>query len=97
MELIIFSVILLVGGFLIYSIVWDDAIGAIMIIIGLLTLVLSTIGYIGSSQKAKYLNKKYGTNYTTQEIFWNGSLVKSELRLDDRVIDNNQKIRMEIK
>ncbi len=97
MEIIIISSLILIIGIIIGAFTdWDNPLGPMLILFSVLFLGGSIIGYIGSSKTAKFINNKYGTNYTTQDIFWNERLIMSELKLDNKVIDNSSKLKIEL-
>jgi len=97
MEIIVISILAIIIGLIIGAFTdWDNPLGPVLILLSILVLGGSTIGYIGSSKTAKFINNKYGTNYTTQDIFWNEKLIMSELKLDDKVIDNSSKLKIEL-
>lgn len=61
-----------------------------------ISLTLTTVAFIQSGKTAKYLNKTYNTKYTTEDIFWNETLIKSQLKIEDKIIDNSSKIKVEM-
>lgn len=99
MEIIILFVVLFVVCLLITKSDNDalQFIGLFGAFISLLIITVICVCYISSNKEAKYMNKKFGTNYTTEEVFWNGNLIKSELKIDDKIIDNSSKIKVEVK
>lgn len=57
------------------------------IIAGLLSLQYSQSYY-----EAKYLNSNYGTNYSTEDMFWNSRLIKADLKAQNIIIDGSQNL-----
>lgn len=102
MELIIISGVVFIVGFILLKLTdfggYDigELLSFLAILLGGLGFIVSTIGYIQSSKTANYINKKYDTNYTANELFWNSDLIMSELKLDDKLIDNSSKLKIEL-
>ena len=71
-------------------------VGFIGVIVFFISLLITTIAFIQSGKEAEFLNKNYNTKYTTEDIFWNETLIKSQLKIEDRIIDNSSKIKVEI-
>ena len=71
-------------------------VGSIGVLIFLISLTITTVAFIQSGKTAKYLNKTYNTKFTTEDIFWNETLIKSQLKIEDKIIDNSSKIKVEM-
>ena len=97
MELIILFTVIFIFGFLmkIFSHDFFDFLGEAIIYISVIALMIISIGFVGSHKSINYINKKYNTNYTTNQYFWNSSFIKSELKINDKILDNNSKIKVE--
>ena len=65
-------------------------------LIFLALLANSISGFISSRKEAEFLNKKYNTEYTSEDVFYNSKLIHSQLKLDDKLIDNSSKIKIEM-
>lgn len=65
-------------------------------LIFLAALAITISGFISSRKEAEFLNKKYNTEYTSEDIFYNSKLIHSQLKLDDKIIDNSSKIKIEM-
>ncbi len=65
-------------------------------LIFLIVLPIVSASLLQSSKTAEYLNKNYNTEYTTQDIFWNEKLIKSRLKIEDKIIDDSSKIKLEL-
>lgn len=55
-----------------------EYLGALCMIIVLLWIIAFSIiigAYRSSEEKTKIINKKYGTEYTVEQIFWAGDLI----------------------
>jgi hypothetical protein len=65
-------------------------------IIFLILFSLALTCLIQSSKTAQYLNKTYNTKYTAQDIFWNEKLIMSKLKIEDNIIDDSSKIKLEL-
>lgn len=65
-------------------------------LIFLASLAINISVYISSRKEAEFLNKKYNTEYTSEDIFYNSKLIHSQLKLDDKIIDNSSKIKIEM-
>jgi len=44
--------------------------------------------YFASYNNAKYINAKYNTNYTAEDMFWNDKYIEKELKIDKKSLDN---------
>ena len=99
MEIIIGQAFVLLFCILIF--IFSDTDSAITVAVSVafiifISLTITTIAFIQSGKTAKYLNKTYNTKYTTEDIFWNEALIKSQLKIEDKIIDNSSKIKVEI-
>lgn len=57
--------------------------------IGLLIILsLTILDYIGDCYNAKYINAKYNTNYSADDIFYNEKYIEKELKIDKKSLDN---------
>jgi hypothetical protein len=68
----------------------------VLIIVFLIVFTVSSIGLLQAGKTAEFLNKTYNTEYTTQDIFWNEKLIKSKLKIEDKIIDDSSKIKLEL-
>lgn len=48
----------------------------ILLVIGLITAVVTTVVYYGSCKKANYYNKISGASYSCSDIFWAGRQIE---------------------
>jgi hypothetical protein len=66
--------------------------GFVVLAIGIVGLVVAgclTVSAVKSSKDAEFLNSEYGTHYTTEQMFWNGSEIKG------MVIGNRTRLQIE--
>lgn len=76
---------------------WDDLeeqlaviLTVIVIVVAVITAVVIPIT-ISSNRQAKILNSKFGTSYTTADIFWAGETIKRTLIGDKLRLDLDKK------
>jgi F0F1-type ATP synthase delta subunit len=69
---------------------------AVLITVFLIVFTVYSLGLLQAGKTAQYLNKTYNTEYTTQDIFWNEKLIKSRLKIEDKIIDDSSKIKLEV-
>ena len=100
MEIIIIQAFVLLFCILILIFSNTESVATVAVAVFLvffISLTLTTVAFIQSGKTAKYLNKTYNTKYTTEDIFWNETLIKSQLKIEDKIIDNSSKIKVEMK
>lgn len=51
-------------------------------------LALLILDYAGDFYDAKYINAKYNTNYTSEDLFWHRQYIEKELKIDKKCLDN---------
>lgn len=76
-----------------------NIIGFVFLILSLIASVLyifAGFNWVASGYKAEIINREYGTNYTTQEVFFASSVIDTIRQLDRKRIDLNGDL-MEIK
>jgi len=99
------TILLILAGVFIISLIimlfcdeFSDAkiLWGIVSLLSSIFLMLFVCCYILSSKSVQYINAKYGTKYTTEDYFWNGDFIKSDLKINDKIIDNSSKIKLEL-
>ena len=61
------------------------------------SLLVVLMCYICSGKESEYIKKRYGLEYSQEEMFWNGVLVKSELKSKGIYLDSNQRMEINLK
>lgn len=101
MEILIGFVVILVISIIILSVAgYNDGLqwaGFVGCSISSLGLIVIGITLVQSTKTANFLNANFGTNYTREDIFWNEDLIRSQLKIDDKIIDNSSRIKVEMK
>jgi hypothetical protein len=77
----------------------------ISIVIGMITTVFFIFAivmngqWLASKSKTKIINNTYGTNYTREDVFWNGALIEKQLMAKNEIVSDskNQNINLNIK
>ena len=92
-AILVVSILAIIGGKMlaVHSCTWDN-IGISILFCGMIGVVLSIILAICSvqcSKDAELLNSTYGTAYTTEQMFWNGSDIKA------MIIGNRTRLQIE--
>lgn len=95
--LLIFIIVFIISAITLYignnnDIPSIEFMSIISLVISTVAIIFCGIMLLSSYNTAKYLNKKYNTNYTTKDIFWNEQLIISELKMEDKILDNNSKL-----
>jgi hypothetical protein len=75
------------------------------IVIGMISLVFFIFAitmngqWLASKSKTKIINNTYGTNYTRDDIFWNGALIEKQLMAKNEIVSDskNSNINLNIK
>jgi len=82
----IIAVVLIVGGIVLCQTIGDYDEGTVIpIILGSILMVIALgclAQYHTRSVKADLINKKFGTNYTYEEVFWGGGIIQKMLEGD---------------
>ena len=64
-------------------------------------LLLASVGISMSWKASKYetklINESYNKKYTTADLFWNGTLIKQQLMIDDHIVTDSKNININLK
>jgi len=61
-----------------------------------LVLLIVIFSYILAGKRSEFLKTRYNIEYTQEDIFWNGSIIDSELKVKGIILDTNQKLNISL-
>lgn len=47
--------------------------------IGTIVMIFLILSWVASANRAKFVNKEYGTSFTTEDVFWNDDIINKTI------------------